>query len=212
MGEHRATGWAAIGATLVVIGVSVGTGLGLYGASSHLWGDWVFLVGFAFASVLFALGIYVLVAEFIGRIGPLQLPLPQTRLERASAESARPQRLDMRLDLDESLDQWLAERQSDIGKLRSQLAEMVAADGFQAARARSTEGHFWEINAEVDRKLHIDARGWVDYFNENPSNFPLNLTLIQPEQFRDYTLPLMDTTVNQIAHIRARLREGLDAP
>jgi hypothetical protein len=75
--EHRAQGWAAIGAALVGIGcVGAGT-LATVGAGSHLWGRGGFLSGFAFACLLVALGVYVLVGEFIGG-----LPLPATRHER----------------------------------------------------------------------------------------------------------------------------------
>ena len=84
--EHRATGWAAIGGALVAIGAPTGLGLGLYGASSHLWGHEVFLAGFILACVLTTIGVYVLIAEFIGGIGPLRFPLPPTRLEREASE------------------------------------------------------------------------------------------------------------------------------
>jgi len=81
--EHRAMGWAAIGGALVTIGGTVGAGLAFWGATSHLWGDDYFLAGFVVACLLTALGVYVLVAEFIGG-----LPLPPTRYERAQAKEA----------------------------------------------------------------------------------------------------------------------------
>jgi hypothetical protein len=74
---HRAQAWAAIGAALVGLGAVGGGSLATVGASSHLWGDDVFLAGFAFACLLVALGVYTLVGEFIGG-----LPLPATRQER----------------------------------------------------------------------------------------------------------------------------------
>ncbi len=75
--EHRAQGWASIGAALVGIGcVGAGT-LATVGAGSHLWSDDAFLAAFAFACLLVVLGVYVLVGEFIA-----DLPLPLTRRER----------------------------------------------------------------------------------------------------------------------------------
>lgn len=75
--EHRAQAWAVIGGALVTIGgVGIGT-LASVGASSHLWGDDVFLGGFAGACLLVTLGVYVLVGAFI-----VDLPLPPTRSER----------------------------------------------------------------------------------------------------------------------------------
>ena len=75
--EHRAQAWAALGAALVGLG-AVGAGtLATIGSGAHLWGDDVFLAGFAFACLLVALGVYALVGEFIGG-----LPLPPTRRER----------------------------------------------------------------------------------------------------------------------------------
>ncbi len=80
-----------LGAALVAIGgVSAGT-LASVGAGSHLWGDDVFLAGFAFACLLVALGVYVLVGEFIAN-----LPLPPTRHEREERRQ-RAQRLPVRV-------------------------------------------------------------------------------------------------------------------
>jgi len=84
--EHRAIGWAAIGQTLAAIGATSGVALAIWGGSSHQWGDDYFLAGFATACTFTALGVYVLVAEFIGGIGPLRFPLPLTRHERLSSE------------------------------------------------------------------------------------------------------------------------------
>lgn len=80
--EHRAMGWAAIGAALVGIGGVGGGTLATVGAGSHLWGDNAFLAGFAFACLVTAAGVYVLIAEFIGG-----LPLPPTRHEREARRS-----------------------------------------------------------------------------------------------------------------------------
>jgi hypothetical protein len=85
--DHRAIGWAAIGGTLAGIGAPSGVALAIWGASSHLWGDDYFLAGFAFACLLTTVGVYVLVAEFIGNVGPITLRLPPTRYER---EAKRP--------------------------------------------------------------------------------------------------------------------------
>jgi hypothetical protein len=80
--EHRAMGWAAIGGSLSAIGGGAAGVLAAIGAGSHLWGDVPFLVGFAAACALTLLGVYVLVAEFIGGIGPVRFRLPLTRRER----------------------------------------------------------------------------------------------------------------------------------
>lgn len=89
--EHRAQAWATIGPALVGTGgVGAGT-LATVGASSHLWGDDSFLAGFALACLLVALGLYVLVGEFIGG-----LPLPATRREREERRR-RAQRRPVRL-------------------------------------------------------------------------------------------------------------------
>ncbi len=74
--------WAAIGGAAVAIGAPLGVGLGVWGATSHLWSHDAFLAGFAAACALTALGVYVLTAEFIGGIGPIKFPLPLTRRER----------------------------------------------------------------------------------------------------------------------------------
>jgi hypothetical protein len=84
--EHRAMGWAAIGGALSAIGGAVGVALAVWGATTHLWNDDYFLAGFVIACFITALGIYVLLAEFIGGIGPIKFPLPRTRLEREIAK------------------------------------------------------------------------------------------------------------------------------
>jgi hypothetical protein len=85
--EHRAQAWATIGPALVGIG-AVGAGtLATVGAGLHLWGDAGLLAGFALACLLVALGVYVLVGEFIGG-----LPLPATRHEREERRRRAQQR------------------------------------------------------------------------------------------------------------------------
>lgn len=84
--------WAAIGATLAAIGAPTGAGLAVWGATSHLWGDGFFLAGFGVACLLTVLGVYVLIAEFLGGIGPLRFPLPPTRHERETKRSGGPPR------------------------------------------------------------------------------------------------------------------------
>lgn len=79
-------GWAAIGGASVSIGAAIGAALGIWGASSHLWGDDYFLAGFALACLLMTIGVYVLIAEFFGGVGPLRFPLPPTRHERDEAD------------------------------------------------------------------------------------------------------------------------------
>ncbi len=111
--EHRAMAWAAIGGALVVIGGGGGGTLAAIGASSHLWGDHLFLAGFAFACLLTALGVYVLVAEFIGGMGPLRFPLPATRQERevTASETSWPVRRNQIL---QGVDKIMADSRRDL--------------------------------------------------------------------------------------------------
>lgn len=76
--------WATVGTVLTAISAPVGTALAIWGAASHLWGDSYFLAGFAASCALTALGLYALIGEFFGGIGPLPFPLPPTRHERAA--------------------------------------------------------------------------------------------------------------------------------
>ncbi len=85
--EHRALGWASIGGALVSVGALAGVSFGLWGAGEHLWGDDYFLAGFAASLLIAMLGLYVLLAEFIGGIGPVRLPLPLTRREREAKQA-----------------------------------------------------------------------------------------------------------------------------
>ncbi|HEY2767239.1 MAG TPA: hypothetical protein VGI76_03225 [Solirubrobacteraceae bacterium] len=87
--EHRAMGWAAIGGALMGVGALAGISLGVWGAGAHLWSDDYFLAGFAAALLLTLLGFYVLIAEFIGGVGPIKFPLPPTRFERAQQRAQR---------------------------------------------------------------------------------------------------------------------------
>ena len=66
----------------MAIGATAGVGLAVWSATSHLWSDYYFLAGFALACALTVLGLYVLIAEFFGGIGPFRFPLPPTRHER----------------------------------------------------------------------------------------------------------------------------------
>jgi hypothetical protein len=104
------------------------------------------------------------------------------------------------------LDGWLAEHSREIGSLKQQLAAMLTVGStFYPLKAQTLERHFWKIAEEVHRRLAVDAPAWADYFEENPTGFPEGLTILTDDQFRRYTLPAMDATINQIAHIRAEL-------
>jgi hypothetical protein len=74
---YRAAAWSSIGGGLLSIGVVTGGVLATVAASAHLWGHLALLAGFVVACLLAALGVYVLIAEFIS-----DLPLPPTRHER----------------------------------------------------------------------------------------------------------------------------------
>lgn len=71
----------------MAIGATTGVGLAVWSATAHLWNDGWFLAGFAAGCALTLAGVYVLVAEFIGGIGPLKFPLPLTRREREAGSS-----------------------------------------------------------------------------------------------------------------------------
>lgn len=86
-------GWAAIGGALMGVGALASISFGLWGAGSHLWADVYFLAGFAAALLLGLLGFYVLIAEFIGNVGPVTLWLPPTRHEREAKQHSSPLRV-----------------------------------------------------------------------------------------------------------------------
>jgi hypothetical protein len=192
--EHRAMAWTAIGGALVAIGVPVGVGLAMWGATSHLWGDGFFLAGFIGACLLVALGVYVLVAEFIGGIGPLSFPLPRTRHERAQAAEA---------SADGSLTAWLDLRIKELRGLRVRLDEVLTP--FDPHKAEAVQNHFFEIVRDVDRKLHTSAPEWVDYFSEDKARYPVNLRFPYADQYRRQLAPSIQSTIDQVVHIRARL-------
>jgi hypothetical protein len=109
----------------------------------------------------------------------------------------------------ESLSAWLDLRATEMRGLKRRLDEVLALSPFKPDKALAVQQHFFEINGEVDRKLHTDAPEWVDYFNENPTGFPMELTFLQPEQFREHLVVVIDSTIDQIAHIRAHLAGAL---
>lgn len=80
--EHRAMGWAAIGAALIAIGLAAAGTLAAY----NRWSNDVFLAAFALAWSFVAGGIYVLFAEFV----VTYLPLPLTRREREASREQPP--------------------------------------------------------------------------------------------------------------------------
>jgi hypothetical protein len=106
-------GWAAIGGVLAGIGAPVGAALAVWGASSHLWGDDYFLAGFSLACLLTTVGVYVLVAEFIGEIGPLKLRLPRTRYEREAERETPLQRARAHVDAAR------ARQEAEVNRLRA---------------------------------------------------------------------------------------------
>jgi len=61
--------WGTLGSALLLLGGGVGGALGAVGANSHLWGDDIFLAGFALSCLIGAAGVYVLLAAFFGRLG-----------------------------------------------------------------------------------------------------------------------------------------------
>jgi len=77
--------WGTLGSALLLLGGGVGGALGAVGANSHLWGDDIFLAGFALSCLIGAAGVYVLLAAFFGRLGPVTLPLPRMKFEKGHA-------------------------------------------------------------------------------------------------------------------------------
>lgn len=186
--------WTAIGGALVAIGVPVGVGLAMWGATSHLWSDEFFLAGFIVACLLTALGVYVLIAEFFGGMGPIRFPLPPTRHERAETAEA---------SADGSLTAWLGLR---VEELRGLLARLeVVLTPFDPHKAEAVQDHFFEIVRDVDRKLHTSAPEWVDYFSEDKARYPVNLRFPYADQYRRQLAPSIQSAIDQIAHIQAHL-------
>ena len=106
---------------------------------------------------------------------------------------------------DENLAAWLDRRIDELRGLLRRLDGVLAEERFEPEKARAVEGHFFDINAEIDRRLHTAAPEWVDYFAENPSRFPMSLTFVTREQFRRHLVAVIESTIDQIAHIRARV-------
>jgi hypothetical protein len=186
--------WTAICGALVAIGVPVGAGLAIWAATAHLWSDRFFLAGFIGACLLTALGIYVLLAEFFGGIGPIRFPLPPTRHERAQAAEA---------SVNDSLIAWLDQQIQDLRGLRVRLDEVLTP--FDPHKAEAVQDHFYEIVRDVDRRLHTSASGWVDYFNEDKARYPVNLRFPYADQYRRQLIPAVESAIDRIAHIRAEV-------
>jgi len=153
-------GWAAIGSALVAIGAPVGAGLALWGATSHLWGDDYFLAGFAASCGLTALGIYVLLAEFIGGIGPLRFPLPPTRHEREAEGHPEPSPKNGRSTRTRRV------RGQQLLKRRDRQNAMNAAAAEPAARRRAQDDERSLSDADRDQIRHETAQRAVQTIHD----------------------------------------------
>lgn len=107
---------------------------------------------------------------------------------------------------EQSLSSWLEARSRDMQalarRLRGQIASRVVVDVF---RCEAIEGAFWQLSRDVLARLHIEAPEWADFYMKNPDWYRGNgVTAIRAEEFEERAR-LIDYTVDQIAHIRARL-------
>lgn len=100
----------------------------------------------------------------------------------------------------------LDNRTDEIIALKRNLKSEIAAANpqFNTGKATAILDLFWDSTKDVHRLLHTKAPEWVDYFSENPPWFNLAVTRMRPEEFEE-VVRLMDYTIDQIAHIRARL-------
>jgi len=107
----------------------------------------------------------------------------------------------------QSLDPWLDERSEDMQALAERLREQAAVGPVvDIPRCEAIQGAFWQLSSDVLARLHIEAPEWAEYYMQNPDWYRLDgVTAMRPEQFEERA-KLIDYTVDQIAHIRARLK------
>lgn len=129
----------------------------------------------------------------------------RTDLERQQAEKALG---------DEGLVPWLAARETEVRGLQADLAEQLAEpgmDGRRFDRIELIQATFWQVNQDVLRRLQGEARGWVEYYSQNPPWFYAGLTRITHEQLQE-VVRLLACTADQLAHVQAGISQGIEAP
>jgi hypothetical protein len=104
-----------------------------------------------------------------------------------------------------SLQAWLGQRTRELRGLLATLEGVLDTDPFDPEKARPVHEYFWQIRDEVDRKLHTSASDWVGYFNEDHISDGAGLFYPQADLLRSQFIPVIESTIDRIAHIQARL-------
>ena len=108
-------------------------------------------------------------------------------------------------DEDANLKVWLGRQIDELRGLQTTLEAALDVEPFDYERARPIHEYFWQIHAGVDRKLHTSASEWVDYFNEGQISTTAGLFYPQADLLRSQFVPAIESTIDRIAHIQARL-------
>lgn len=106
---------------------------------------------------------------------------------------------------DVSFSDWLGQQVQELRGLMRRLEEVLPADPFEPNEAYAVQEHLWEIVRDVDRRLHTSAPEWVDYFNEDHARYPVELAFPKADLYANQIVPAIESTIDQIAHIQARL-------
>lgn len=106
---------------------------------------------------------------------------------------------------DISFSDWLGQQIQELRGLLRRLEEVLAATPFAPNKAQAVQEHFWEIVRDVDRRLHTSAPEWVDYFNEDHARYTAKLAFPKAGLYANQLVPAIEATIDQIAHIQARL-------
>ncbi|MFI4990257.1 MAG: hypothetical protein ACHQHO_05010 [Solirubrobacterales bacterium] len=109
------------------------------------------------------------------------------------------------VDQDASLKDWLGRQIDELRGLLTTLERVLDDEPFDYERARPIHQYFWQIHEGVDRRLHTTAPEWVDYFNEGEISTGAGLFYPQADLLRSQFIPAIESTIDRIAHIQARL-------
>jgi hypothetical protein len=104
-----------------------------------------------------------------------------------------------------SLSAWLEQESGELRGLLTTLEGVLDTKPFDPEKARPIHEHFWQIHEGVDRKLHTSASEWVNYFNEGEISTGAGLFYPQADLLRSQFVPAIESTIDRIAHIQARL-------
>jgi hypothetical protein len=100
---------------------------------------------------------------------------------------------------------WLGQQIEELRGLLTTLRAVLDGNPFDPERARPIDEYFWQIRDEVDRKLHTSAPAWVDYFNEGSISTAVGLFYPQADLIRSQFVPMIESTIDRIAHIQGQL-------